>query len=51
MKVKDIKKWTAILFEDRVILPKDLNLMSEQQRQIMMELEVEKIKGTRYQAV
>ncbi len=50
MKLKDVD-WSVLRFPDRGILPKDLRLMSADQRYALGELEVEKIDGKRYKVV
>ncbi|MCI8889634.1 MAG: hypothetical protein HFG70_16415 [Hungatella sp.] len=50
MKLKDVD-WSVLRFTDRGILPKDLKLMSADQRHALGELEVEKIDGKRYKVV
>ena len=50
MKAKDVE-WSVLIFPDRGILKEDLELMSVQQSQSLMELEVEKIEGSRYSVV
>lgn len=41
MKLKDVPSWNKLIFSDRTILRKDLNLMAKFQIEALMELEIE----------
>ena len=51
MKLKECKDWTAVVFSDRVILKKDLPLLSKEQRDSLMELDVAMVSEGRYRPV
>lgn len=51
MKVKDCKVWRRIVFEDRVIIRTDLCLMSAEQRNALMEMDVVESKSNRFTLV
>lgn len=50
MKLKETN-WTCVILDDRAILNKDLPLLSKEQREALGNLDVIKIKGTRYKAI
>lgn len=51
MKVKDYKVWRRIVFGDRVIIRTDLSLMSAEQRNALMEMDVVESKSNRFTLV
>lgn len=50
MKLKDCKDWKAVVFDDRTILKKDMKLLSKEQQNDLLEVEVTEIGRRTYKA-